>query len=114
MVVVKSLLEAKKFFLKNHVDNCMCVDGNRREEVGCYMGAEDFFEMKLELALKIMDKCAEMAQFSVPDQAMKTIREALDGSKLDKKCSCDSSCHKEFILVKCESCGVQWMEDENE
>ncbi len=37
--------------------------------------------MKLKLALQIMDKCAEQAQFSVPKQAMVTIRKELSGSE---------------------------------
>jgi len=33
--------------------------------------------MRLDFALQLMDKCAEQAQFSVPKQAMITIRKAL-------------------------------------
>ena len=55
--------------------------------------------MKLELALKIMDKCAEQAQFSVPKQAMESIRKALSGS--EKPPTNISS------VPSCPGCGVE-------
>ncbi len=44
MVVVESLSEARDFFLKNCIDNCICVNGDKRKEVDCYIDVEEFFK----------------------------------------------------------------------
>lgn len=74
--------------------------------------------MKLELALQIMDKCAEQAAFSVPKQAMVTIRKELEAVKkpadneerddICPSCGGDGSFLKPYdlcckgIVVKCQ------------
>ena len=57
--------------------------------------------MKLDLALQLMDKCAEQAQFSVPKQAMMAIRKALEEAQKQSASPTNNESNAIALLEEC-------------
>ena len=44
MEKVRNIDDAEDFFMRNHSDNLICVNGDKEEETTCYPEAKAFFD----------------------------------------------------------------------